>query len=127
MPICSRRALLNGIGLGGLSVLGAGALTACGPGEPGQVSIETALVPVGSGVIAEGYVILQPEAGSFHAFDARCPHADVLVTSVEADAIACRYHEATFDLASGEPIAGPAETGLIAAPVRVDGDLLVIG
>ncbi len=70
--LCSRRAVLGGMGLAVLSP----ALVACS-GDPEQLTISISDVPVGSGVIAGGYVITQPVAGTFEAFDARCPHANV--------------------------------------------------
>lgn len=123
MPVCSRRILLAG--LAGLGV--AGSLVGCGTPAPEQTTIDVAEVPVGSGIITAGFVVLQPTAGEFLAYDARCPHADVLVTSVDSAGIHCRIHDAWFDAATGDAISGPTTEAMTAVPVRRDGDLLTVG
>lgn len=123
--ICSRRALLGGMGLAGLGVL-APALTGCSS-EPEQLVIAASQVPLGSGVIAGGYVVTQLTEGEFITYNARCPHADVQVTSVSGDQIHCKPHDAWFDAATGAPISGPTEDSMTTVPVVRDGDDLVVG
>lgn len=124
--ICSRRAVISGMGLASLAVLSP-ALVSCSSGEPDQLTIPASEVPVGSGVIAGGYVITQLVEGEFAAFNARCPHADVQVSSVEGTQIHCKPHDAWFDAETGEPISGPTDKPMTAVPVVRNGDELVVG
>lgn len=115
------------------AVVGGGfTLAGCGGGESdsgtaaGPVEVPAADVPVGGGVVRDGVVVTQPTEGEFHAFDARCPHQGCAVNQVDESAIHCPCHGSTFDPTSGERTAGPAEEGLGAKQVAVDGDTLTI-
>lgn len=93
----------------------------------GGTEVAAADVPEGGGtVVDESVVVTQPVAGEYHAFDAECPHQGCAVTEVTAEAITCPCHGSTFDPATGEVTKGPAESGLTAREVTLDGDTLVV-
>lgn len=123
---CSRRGLLEaalGLGAGTLLVAVAG----CSPkADLSTQRIKAADVPVGGGVIVGWFVVTQPVAGDFHAFQAVCPHAQLKVGHVEGTAIVCEHHGARFDATSGAVTTAPAKTGLPTAVLVRDGDTLVI-
>ncbi|MFF4874735.1 Rieske (2Fe-2S) protein [Micromonospora sp. NPDC000668] len=122
----SRRTLLTGAG----AVGAAGLLSACGAGdpptgqtaaEPGTVLTRTSDVPVGGGTIVGGVLVVQPEAGTFTAYDATCPHQGVRVGAPRDGVITCPAHNSTFSATDGARLGGPATRGLTEIPVRVDG------
>ena len=137
--------------IGGSALAAVGALAACGGSdEPtaaqttpaGDASSQTAPadggaapglstdeVPVGGGVILaeQKVVVVQPEAGAFAAFTAVCPHQGCLVTSVEANEIICACHDSRFSSTDGSVIRGPAQEGLAAAAISVDGSQITAG
>ena len=53
---------------------------------------------------------------SWHAFEVWCTHAECPLTDgwLEGNAVRCACHGALFDLATGEPLDGPAED-----PIRI--------
>lgn len=54
-------------------------------------------------------------ADSFSAFEARCPHADVLLAPAKLNhggSISCPLHGSVFSAETGQVLAGPAEKGL---------------
>jgi nitrite reductase/ring-hydroxylating ferredoxin subunit len=133
-----RRALL--VGIGGIGA--AGVLAACGSDAGGETPAQnqsqsmvptlpsptvaaalaaTGDVPVGGGVIRDGLLIVQPERGTFKAYDAACPHKGVLVAAPENGIAKCPAHASTFSIADGAKIAGPSQAGLKPIPVKVDG------
>jgi nitrite reductase/ring-hydroxylating ferredoxin subunit len=127
-----------------VGVAGAGALAACSsppvpsPGSPasggggggggGAGSIPTSEIPVGSGKIFPDTqtVITQPTAGTFKAFDAICPHQGCTVASFEGSQIVCPCHQSHFDITTGDPVSGPAATGLAPKTVTVSGTTLTV-
>ncbi|MET8308493.1 Rieske (2Fe-2S) protein [Micromonospora sp. NPDC005173] len=122
----SRRTLLTGAG----AVGAAGLLSACGAGdppagqtaaEPGTVLTRTGDVPVGGGTVVGGVLVVQPEAGTFTAYDATCPHQGVRVGAPRDGVITCPAHNSTFSATDGARLSGPATRGLTEIPVRVDG------
>jgi len=133
--------------LGGSAVVAAGALAACGgsnesvaeaPVDGGAgadqefappSTLSTNDVPVTGGVILENekIVVVQPEAGSFAAFTAVCPHQGCPVTSVEANEIICVCHNSKFSSFDGSVLGGPAQQGLAAASISVDGTSITVG
>ncbi|WP_307871319.1 Rieske (2Fe-2S) protein [Micromonospora sp. M61] len=127
----SRRGLLTGAGALGA----AGLLSACGAGDsptggpastaPGTVLARTGDVPVGGGTVAEGVLVVQPEAGTFKAYDATCPHQGVRVGAPRDGVITCPAHNSTFSAGDGARLGGPATKGLTEIPVRVDGTTIV--
>ena len=100
----------------------AGAPTAAGSG------IATSDIPVGGGVIVPEppIVITQPTAGTFKAFTAICPHQGCLVGEVADNEIVCPCHGSLFSAEDGSVIQGPAEQGLTAAEIVVQGDTVVL-
>ncbi|WLS44333.1 Rieske (2Fe-2S) protein [Micromonospora profundi] len=128
----SRRALLTGAG----AIGAAGVLSACGTGdesspqpaaEPGAVLASTGDVPVGGGTLVGGVLVVQPEAGTFTAYDATCPHQGVRVGAPRDGVITCPAHNSTFAVGDGARLGGPATTGLTEVPIRVDGTNIVRG
>lgn len=127
----SRRGLLTGAGALGA----AGLLSACGAGDSptggtasaaaGTVLASTGDVPVGGGTVAQGVLVVQPEAGTFKAYDATCPHQGVRVGAPRDGVITCPAHNSTFSAGDGARLGGPATKGLTEIPVRVDGTTIV--
>jgi len=131
--------------LGGSAVVAVGALAACGgssesagtTSEPqiddGPVDAATGLstsdVPLEGGVILDEQkiVVVQPEAGTFAAFTAVCPHQGCLVTSVQANEIICACHDSRFSAIDGSVLRGPAQQGLTTAALSVDGSQITAG
>ncbi|MET8094509.1 Rieske (2Fe-2S) protein [Micromonospora sp. NPDC005220] len=122
----SRRALLTGAG----AVGAAGLLSACGAGDSstgqeaatvGSVLTSTADVPVGGGTVSGGVLVVQPEAGTFKAYDATCPHQGVRVGAPRDGVITCPAHNSTFAVSDGSRRGGPATRGLTEIPITVDG------
>ena len=94
----------------------------------GQVLAATSAVAVGGGVIISSppIVVTQPAAGQFQGFTAICPHQGCLVSSVENNEIICPCHGSRFSASDGSVINGPAEVGLQAAAVAVEGSNVVL-
>lgn len=138
-PTASRRSLLQGAAVAGVAVP---VLAACGSTEStpvadpvdstqapgGGLEVAAADVPVGSGVIlsSEQVVVTQPEAGTYKAFSAVCPHEKCLVSKIERDAITCTCHGSIFSAADGSVLNGPANSPLPERTVTVAGDKLTI-
>jgi thiosulfate dehydrogenase [quinone] large subunit len=73
-------------------------------------------------------VVVQPEAGTFAAFDAVCPHEGCIVAfSASAKRFICPCHGSQFNGATGALLNGPATRGLTRIPVKEgpDGGLFV--
>lgn len=66
--------------------------------------------------------------GGLHAVEDDCSHANVKLSDgrVVGDRIGCWLHGATFDLATGEPKAPPATTGIQVYAVRIDGEDVLV-
>lgn len=90
------------------------------------VSVPTADVPVGGGVVQDRVVVTQPTEGEFKAFDATCPHQGCAVAKVESGTITCPCHGSTFDASTGDVTGGPAQKGLTAKEATVDGDTVTV-
>ncbi len=87
----------------------------------------SSLLPDGSvvGVRAgEALVVLARAGDRWHALDAWCTHAECPLTDgwVEDEAIRCACHGALFDLATGEPLEGPADEPVRTFRTRVSGE-----
>lgn len=82
--------------------------------------VQGADVPAGGGVVLEEpkTVVTRGDDGTARAFSAVCTHQGCLVDSVADGTINCPCHGSKFDAATGEPVAGPAPTGL--DPVAVE-------
>lgn len=131
----SRRTLLGAAGPGAGAVL---LLTGCGtsgsaeetaePGSPVDVGpVEE--IPVGSAVkIDQGgvqAVVGRPTPDTVVAFSPVCPHQGCMVAPRE-ERYVCPCHASVFDLATGDVLTGPAQTGLEPVPAAVrDGRVLL--
>jgi nitrite reductase/ring-hydroxylating ferredoxin subunit len=62
--------------------------------------------------------------GTFFAIDDTCPHAGAPLSegTVQGGKIVCPWHEAAFDLKTGEVLAPPAFEGVKTYRVVVEGD-----
>jgi thiosulfate dehydrogenase [quinone] large subunit len=74
-------------------------------------------------------LVLQPDAGTFVAFNAICPHAGCTVAFASSnDIIACPCHGSEFNARTGAVELGPATRGLTHIPVTAaNGSLYVDG
>ncbi len=72
-------------------------------------------------------IVVQPEAGTFAAFDAVCPHEGCIVAySVAAKRFICPCHGSQFNGKTGDVVHGPAPRGLGRIPIQdSDGQLYV--
>ncbi|GAA1182809.1 Rieske (2Fe-2S) protein [Ornithinimicrobium humiphilum] len=135
----SRRQVLRAAGATALVPAGVTALAGCGPdgggSEPtvaddGTVTVPAADTPVGGATYYAdpGLVVTQPTEGEFHAYDATCPHQGCAASLFEDGRVVCPCHGSAFDPATGDVVDGPAETGLTARTVTLDGgDLQIRG
>lgn len=147
----SRRVMLRGATLGGLSVP---LLAACGGGEESSgsaadsagseasssaasggsgaeaagMTVATADVPVGGGAIYpdDKVVVTQPTKGDFKAFSAVCTHQGCVVSEVADAQIVCKCHGSHFSITDGKPVEGPAEAPLGAKKVAVKGSEITV-
>lgn len=94
-----------------------------GSAEAATSFASTADVPVGGGAVFpdEGVVVTQPSDGEFLGFSITCPHQGCPVDRVTEEGIVCPCHGSVFDLSSGAPTAGPAQSPLGAVQLRIDG------
>lgn len=121
--------------------LGLPLLAACGDDEAGSSASDptaeveagaalttTSEVPVGSGVILadDKVVVTQPTEGEFKAWANICTHQGCALESISADGIRCPCHGSVFDVATGEPLSGPADSALSELPITVDGDSITL-
>ncbi|MGI5130196.1 Rieske (2Fe-2S) protein [Pseudonocardia sp. CA-107938] len=127
----TRRAVL----VGACAVCATGVLAACADaaGQPAVATPGTALgstadVPVGGGRVLpeQGVVLVQPTAGTFAAYSARCTHAGCSVGSVEDGAIVCPCHGSRFAIADGAVLKGPATRPLEKKQVTVSGTAITL-
>jgi len=130
IPTPSRRAVLATAGAGTLALCLAGCSVAAQPSAsssaPGEVTVPVADVPVGAGLIVDGFVVTQPTEGTFAAFGRLCTHQGLPVQQVTDAAIVCGHHGSTFSLADGSVLTGPATRALSEATVVRTGDTLTI-
>lgn len=128
MTPASRRGLLNGAG----AAIGAACLGACGQTSKtpstGAGTIAAADVPVGSGVVVGDtyYIVTQPTAGVFKAFNRACTHAGCPINKVADKEMICTCHGSKFSITDGSVLAGPAQTPLPEVKVTKSGDTLTI-
>ena len=125
----SRRAVLTTAGAGTLALCLAGCATGGQPSvgsAPSGTTVDVSEVPVGSGTIADGFVVTQPTEGEFAAFSYLCTHQALPVQQVTDAAIVCGRHGSTYSLADGSVITGPANRPLAVATVTRTGDTLTI-
>jgi nitrite reductase/ring-hydroxylating ferredoxin subunit len=93
----------------------------------GDGLVKTGDVPVGGAVLADNYLIAQPQRGVFKAFDATCPHQGITVDAPigSNDYFICPGHNSKFRLADGSRISGPAPRGLKQIAVKVRNGFVV--
>lgn len=121
--VISRRSALVAVGGTALAVcLGCSAQ----PGASTPVTVPVTEIPVGSGKVIGNFVVTQPQAGTFEAFNGACTHQGFIVQQVTTSAIVCGRHGSTFSLADGSVITGPAAKPLAKATVTRSGDTLTI-
>ncbi|MBK8460326.1 MAG: Rieske (2Fe-2S) protein [Micropruina sp.] len=131
-PSPSRRTVLATAGTAALTASLAGcaasATPAATPSVAASVTVAKADIPVGSGKVLTdaAYVVTQPEAGTFMAFNKTCTHQQCPVSEVSNQAIICKCHGSHFSLKDGSVLEGPAPKPLTAATVSVQGDNLSI-
>jgi len=71
--------------------------------------------------------------GDYYAYHNRCPHAGSTLDwvpgrffSEDGSMLTCQTHGACFEPINGQPIAGPAQSGLELLPLRVEPRALVV-
>lgn len=86
-------------------------------------------IPAGGGLIIEDalIVLVRAENGDVAGFSATCTHQGCTVGSIEDGVIICPCHGSHFDLATGEPVAGPANLPLPPIAVEVRGNDVFTG
>jgi cytochrome b6-f complex iron-sulfur subunit len=95
-------------------------------GPPGAlVALEQ--VPVGTGVIAPGPVlVMRSSADEVTAYDAVCPHQRITIgTPDPSGTITCPGHGARFAAADGKVLSGPAPSGLRTIAIDVQDGFVV--
>lgn len=111
--------------LGSATTFAGAFLAACG--KPAPAEIAGTQVPVGSAVIVDKYIIAQPTEGQFLAYSTVCPHQGSPITQVNDETVRCPSHGSSFDIATGAPVEGPAQSGMTPVPVRQEGDTVIAG
>lgn len=146
MESLDRRQVLCGTAGG---VLIAAALTACGgdddsasngndkpkqatQGADGKtVLAQTSAVAVGGGVVVTApdgkpIVVVQPAAGEFKAFSAKCTHQGTTVGAPKDNTMTCPNHGSRFSAQDGAVQRGPAAAPLSAVQIEVQGTDVVL-
>ncbi|GLZ13899.1 hypothetical protein Acsp04_41340 [Actinomadura sp. NBRC 104425] len=140
----SRRGVLFGVGLAGA----AGVLAACGGSDDsdgdasggqdsggqssaaggGAALAQASEIPVGGGKVfkAQKVVVTQPQQGQFKAFDVTCPHRGCPVDAVSGGTINCPCHGSKFNISDGSVVSGPADKGLTAKQINVQGGQITL-
>ena len=121
-----RRSFLKAAALGAAATgvgIAAPGCAAPSSASAAPITIPAASVPVGGGfILAEGrYLVTQPEAGVYKAFNKTCSHQGCPVTDIEDSDIVCRCHGARFSIADGSVTNGPAQKPLAEVPVTLEG------
>jgi Rieske Fe-S protein len=78
-------------------------------------------VPVGGGVITQGYVVIRDAGDTVHAFSSVCTHLGCDVNKVSGGKIFCPCHGSVFDAGTGAVLQGPASSPLPTMHVSVEG------
>ena len=67
--------------------------------------------------------------GRHYAVENICPHAYAILTDGFYDdgVIECPLHQASFEVATGKRLGGPAPSGLACFPLRLEGNRLLVG
>lgn len=124
MSTMSRRDVFKSAGVIGTVAATGTVLAACSSQDLGEIEVNAADVPEGSGIIKDNFVVVQPEKGQFKAFSAVCPHQGCLVNQVDEEKIVCPCHTSHFSSKDGSFISGAAQKPLDEAQLTQDGDTL---
>ncbi|MFD2758383.1 Rieske (2Fe-2S) protein [Gulosibacter faecalis] len=133
-PLLTRRALVRTTAVAGSSAAVAALLSSCtlertepAP-SPEPFTVPAAEVPVGGGIVLAQYsaLVTQPTAGEYRAFSAVCTHQGCVLADVQDRGAHCGCHNSYFDIATGDPVAGPARDPLPELTVTVQGDDLSV-
>ena len=73
------------------------------------------------------FIIAQPTEGNFVAYSTTCPHQGSPITQVKGNTVRCPSHGSVFDIATGEVVDGPSQSGMTPAPVTQDGGNVIAG
>lgn len=115
---CSRRSLMKGVALAAAATAGGAVLAACGSQEEAATA-DAAEIPVGGATIVGSWIVSQPTEGEFLAYSTECTHARGRIDSIDEldghTVAVCPKHGSKFDVATGEPLEGPARDPLHAA------------
>ena len=120
----------NGAGAAAPAAAGSSSAAAGGGAASGTVIAKTADVPVGSVFAFQDpqggpAFLLQPAAGTFLAYSGICTHNGCTVGYDEAASeFACPCHGARFEVATGEPVQGPAQQPLVKIAVVESGGVI---
>ncbi|GAA2692008.1 MULTISPECIES: Rieske (2Fe-2S) protein [Actinosynnema] len=123
----------GGTGTGGGSTGGASTPATSAPGgtatSGGQSLVALADVPDNGGVVVDGPkgkpLVLVRTGAEVKAYDATCPHVGETVGAPKDGTITCPAHGSKFDAATGAVTSPPAQRGLTAVQVAVQGDQVV--
>ncbi|HFG8808632.1 Rieske (2Fe-2S) protein [Corynebacterium striatum] len=115
MNTCSRRMFL----LGTATTFAGAYLAACGK-EP-SAEIAATEIPVGSAVMVDKVIFVQPTEGEFKAYSQTCPHQGSLITKIDGMTATCTSHFTSYDLADGSVIDGPGTKPLTEYGIESDG------
>jgi nitrite reductase/ring-hydroxylating ferredoxin subunit len=74
-------------------------------------------------------VVLANQDGQLYAFEAYCPHQNWPLKwgALDRDTLICALHVWRFDLSTGEVIDPPMADCLKTYPVRVEGEVVLVG
>ncbi|MFI5634054.1 Rieske (2Fe-2S) protein [Streptomyces sp. NPDC051664] len=108
---------------------GAGAASAEGSVQGGEVLAKTSDIPVGGGKVFEEQevVVTQPKEGEFKGFSAICTHKGCTVVAVSDGTINCPCHGSRYRITDAAVVAGPAPQPLAAERITVTGDTIRLG
>ena len=127
-----RRQFFTTASLAALAV-GTGALTGCGgdssSGQGGAtLTVPASTIPVGGGRILDNanFVVTQPEAGVFKAFNKMCTHQGCPVSDIVGADVHCRCHGSRFSIVDGAVTQGPATKPLRAAKAVLEGTDVIV-
>jgi nitrite reductase/ring-hydroxylating ferredoxin subunit len=90
--------------------------------------LSTKEIPVGGGVLVrDELLIVQPKAGTFKAFDPRCPHQGFIVQPPRprSTVMECPGHNSQFKAADGSLVRGPATHALSEISIKVENGYIV--
>lgn len=140
----NRRAVLAGAGALGATCLLAACGTDTGTAAPeppagsalpgsntgggnasGEVLAAAADVPEGGALIKGDYIISQPSAGVYKAFNKKCTHQGCPVSKVDGATVICTCHNSVFSIEDGSVKSGPAKDALTEKTVQLKGDNIV--